>query len=853
MGCFASAENTMTIRTRLALVSLCTVAFAACSGDSSGPPPVASVAVSNPGSDIIVGQTASLTATPKDAKGNTLTNRTVAWTSSSQTTATVSSTGVVTGVAPGGATITATVEGKTGTAIVNVVLPPVATVTVTAVSTTLQAGQTTQATAITRDASNTVVTGRALAWSTSNLAVATVSGTGVVTGLSAGTATITATSEGKAGTVDIAVTAGNPADAPQITAVTPNVLVEGQAATITGTKFGATADANVVRIGGVAASVTAVSATSLQIIVPDLNCRPAQNVNLDVTVAGNTSTPRSQSFTPNVAPFTLAQGQQRLISAPATFCLQFPAANGSESYLIGVQSISETVTNVTPVTVTGQAPVGAAAASQTSIAAAPLFSGSLFTPRGDVRSERVARHRAVESALIDQERALFSSRFRSVKGAARTSRASLSQVPTVPTTVKVGDVINIRVPNRNSPSTCQNFIPVAVTVKTIGQKGIFVEDNANPTGGFSATDYQGLSDKFDSQIYATDAGYFGVPTDQDNNSRVVIVITKEVNKITNLLGEVFTADLVTQQDCPSSNEGEFFYGRAPDPTGAAGAAYTVTAALEDAPIIIAHEFTHVIQLGRRLNYEPATAFQSTWELEGQATFAEEVNGYAATGLAPGQNLGFEVAFNNPASQPITWFADPFVDLVVYYGFLSQTSRAIGAPEQCSWLATRSQGNTGPCLTGREPYGVPWSFLRWLSDQYGSQFPGGEKGLHQRLVDNEFTGYATITSLIGQPIDVLLAQWAASLYTDDRVPNIDPKLTFKSWNLFAIEQRLVATAKLAPYDRPFGAFTDQISVRAGSSAYFRVSGSGRPATGIRIRDGSDLPLPGNMRVWVVRIQ
>jgi hypothetical protein len=808
--------------------------------------------VSSPGADIIVGQTASLTATPKDAKGNTLTNRTVAWTSSSQAIATVGSTGVVTGVAPGSATITATVEGKTGTAAVTVVVPPVATVTVTAVSTTLQAGQTTQASAVTRDASNTVVTGRAVAWSTSNAAVATVSVTGVVTALTPGVATITATSEGKSGTVQITVIAGNPADAPQITSVTPSPLVEGQAATITGTKFGSTANANIVRIGGVFASVTAASATSLQIIVPDLNCAPAQNVSVDVTVAGNVSAPRSQAFTPGGAPFTLAQGRQVLLGVPANFCLQFPASNASETYLIGVQSVSEVVTNVTPVTVAAQAPTGAAEAAPMSIAPGPSFSASLFTPRSDVRSERMARHRTVEASLIDQDRALFASRFRNVKGAARPARASLSQVPTVPSTVKVGDVLNIRVPNRNQ-NTCQNFIPVAVTVKVVGAKGIFVEDNGNPTGGFATSDYQALSDRFDSQIYATDAGYFGVPTDQDKNGRVVIVITKEVNKIANLLGEVFTADLVTQQECPASNEGEFFYGRAPDPTGTAGAAYTVADALLDAPIIVAHEFTHVIQLGRRLNYEPATAFQSTWELEGQATFAEEVNGYTATGLAPGQNLGFEIAFNNPPAQPISWFIDPFVDLVVYYGFISQTSRAIGAPEQCSWLATRSQGNTGPCLTGREPYGVPWSFLRWLSDQYGGQFPGGEKGFHQQLVDNAFTGYATIQSVIGQPIDVLLAQWAATLYTDDRVPNIDPKLTLKSWNLFAIENRLVANAKLTPYDRPFGSFTDQIAVRAGSTAYFRVSGSGRSATGIRIRDNSDLPLPDNMRVWVVRIQ
>lgn len=845
----------MMTRSRLALVSLCTVALAACGGDSSGPPAVASVEVTSPTSDIIIGLTAQLSATARDAKGNALTGRTTSWSTSSQSVATVSNAGVVTGVATGTAIIRATVEGKIGTTTLNVIVPPVASVTVTAPSTTLQTGQTTQATAVTRDASNNVVTGRAITWSTSDQSIATVSVTGVVIGLTAGSVTITAASEGKSGSVPMSVVTGNPADAPQIATVTPSPLVEGQTATITGTKFGASVGANVVRVGGVTASVTAATTTSLQIVVPNLNCKPAQNVNVDVTVDGLISVPKSQPFTPSGTPFTLAQGQQRLIASSADFCLQFPATAATERYLIGVQSVSEVVTSVTSANVTAEVPAGSFVAARTALASAPVFSASLFSPVADARAERMAKHHAVEAGLIDQDRALFAGRFQSVRDAGRVQRASFTQVPTVPGTVKVGDVVNIRVPNRNSSSTCQNFVPIATTVKVIGTHGIFLEDNANPTGGFSATDYQALSDRFDSQIYATDAGYFGTPTDDDNNGRVVIVITKEVNKVANLLGEVFTADLVDQTQCPSSNEGEFFYGKAPDPNATAGAAYTITDALNDAPIIIGHEFTHVIQLGRRLNYPPATAFQSTWELEGQATFAEEVNGYTATGLAPGQNLGFDIAFNNPATQPISWFVDPFVDLVVYYGFVTQTQRAVGAPEQCSWLATRSQGNTGPCLTGREPYGVPWSFLRWLSDQYGSQFPGGEKALHQQLVDNAFTGYATIASVIGVPIDVLLAQWAATLYVDDRdgVVNLDPKLTLKSWNLFSIEKRLVQTAKLTPRDRPFGAFTDQISVRGGSSAYFLVSGSGRSATGIRVRDASDLPLPDNMRVWIVRIQ
>jgi len=149
--------------------------------------------------------------------------------------------------------------------------------------------------------------------------------------------------------------------------------------------------------------------------------------------------------------------------------------------------------------------------------------------------------------------------------------------------------------------------------------------------------------------------------------------------------------------------------------------------------------------------------------------------------------------------------------------------------------------------------VPWSFLRYLSDQYGSRFPNGEKGLHRALIDNDFSGFATITSVIGEPIDVLLARWAATLYTDDRVPGIDPKLTLASWNLVAIENRLVATARLAPRDRQFGAFTDNVAVRGGSTAYFTVAGAGRGPTAIRVRDASDGPLPNLMRMWVVRMQ
>ena len=814
-------------------------------GESSGPPSVASVDILGSTGDLQVGGTVQLSGVAKDSKGNTLSNRTITWSSSSTSIATVTSSGLVTGIGAGTASITASSDGKNSARNVTVISSPVAAITVTAGTTVLQIGATTQATAVLRDGAGNVITGRTVTWSSNSTGIATVSTTGTVTGVGQGKASISATAEGQVGTVEISV------DPPTIATITPSPLVEGQPATITGTKFGPTAVANIVRIAGAVAQVTSATSTTLQVIVPNI-CKPEGNIAVEVTANGSTSATKAQSFKPSKT-FTLAQGQQQLIASPNDFCLQFPASNANESYLVGLQSVSENVTSITSANVISEVPTGAVAARRVEIATAPMFSAPLVDPVAAARTHRFAAHRAATAAFVAEDRALVASKFASTraKRSSRAQRFAASRVPSVPGTVKVGDVVNMKVPTR--PNTCQLSTPIAATVKVIGQHGIFVEDNANPTGGFTAADYQTLSDRFDNEIYATDVGYFGEPTDFDENGRVVIVITKEVNKVTpTILGQVIFADLLEVSDCPASNEGEYFYGRAPDPTGTVGSAYSIATALVDAPVIIAHEFTHVIQVGRRITYEPATVIQSTWELEGQATFAEEVNGFAVTGRSPGNNYGFAVAFNNPETTPIDWFIDAWLDLVFYYGVQTTTTRVPNAPEQCSWLS-QPPGNPGPCVGGRDAYGVPHTLLRFVSDQFGPAFAGGEKGLQKRLIDNAFGGYATLSDVTGQPIDVVLGRWAAALYADDRVPGIDPKISFSSWNFTDVERGLIQVAHLQPRERAFSAFSDQVSVRAGSSAYFLISGTSRPATSVRMRDISDNTLPGIMRMWVVRLR
>src|SRR5207249_11453549 len=131
----------------------------------------------------------------------------VTWGSSAPGVASVDGSGMVRGVAVGAATITATSEGKSGTASVTVASVPVAAVAVTPPAVTIPQGQTVQLTATPQDASGNALGGRVITWASGNTAVATVSGSGLVTAVAPGAATITATSEGQSGTATVTVAA----------------------------------------------------------------------------------------------------------------------------------------------------------------------------------------------------------------------------------------------------------------------------------------------------------------------------------------------------------------------------------------------------------------------------------------------------------------------------------------------------------------------------------------------------------------------------------------------------------------------------------------------------------------------
>jgi hypothetical protein len=159
--------------------------------------PVADIVVNPAAPTVALNAQLPLQALVRNAAGELVPDASVIWTVENADIASVSPAGVITGLALGTTQVAASARGKSGIATVTVTRTPVASVVVRPSSATAAIGSKTQLTATTYDAGLEVLTGRGITWTTSNAAIATVDANGLVTAKAGGTATITATSEGK--------------------------------------------------------------------------------------------------------------------------------------------------------------------------------------------------------------------------------------------------------------------------------------------------------------------------------------------------------------------------------------------------------------------------------------------------------------------------------------------------------------------------------------------------------------------------------------------------------------------------------------------------------------------------------
>jgi uncharacterized protein YjdB len=179
---------------------------------NSAVPKATVVTVSPQNPTIIAGGQQPFSFTARDALGNIIPNVGVAWNSSNPAIATVDSNGLAIGVAAGQAriTVTAPSTGASASTLLTVSSPALDHLGIAPSSSTLHVGQTAQFGVFGISSTGNPFSLGAVTWSSSPAGIVSVSQTGLVTALQAGSAFINADSGGKSVAATIAVIAATP-------------------------------------------------------------------------------------------------------------------------------------------------------------------------------------------------------------------------------------------------------------------------------------------------------------------------------------------------------------------------------------------------------------------------------------------------------------------------------------------------------------------------------------------------------------------------------------------------------------------------------------------------------------------
>lgn len=482
--------------------------------------------------------------------------------------------------------------------------------------------------------------------------------------------------------------------------------------------------------------------------------------------------------------------------------------------------------------------------------AVEILGGNVQAPSGSLASAaRAAGPPGVAMAEIP-DREEFHERLREWEvrelsasiGSARSasSRRPLRAALEVP---RVGALLPLNVPT--GPNLCATPNLRVGRVVAVTEHAIVVADTANPPSDFTDQEFAGVAATFDTLVYPVDVRNFGEPTDIDDNSRVILFYTREVNELTpadsrGLVGGFFfSGDLFPPSACAASNFAEIFYLLAPDPQGVINNNVRTADLIRRSTLgTVGHELQHLINSSRRIYINMADAFEEVWLNEGLSHIAEELLFYEASGLEPRQNIDLETLRGaRERVQAVNTFQ--VSNLARYASYLENpdTTSLLGVDE----LPTR---------------GASWAFLRYAADQE----TGPDQPFWFDLVNSTEAGVDNLRNVLGgqDPIDVMQA-WTTSVFTDDfpglalSGPLQPTLLEQPSWNFRSIlpvldegnqfplaVRALTSGAERAFTLRPGGAVFIRFGIAAGQQAVLTTT------------SGGAVP-PERLRISVVRLR
>lgn len=537
------------------------------------------------------------------------------------------------------------------------------------------------------------------------------------------------------------------------------------------------------------------------------------------------------------APVTLAVGQALSVSMTDGACIT--AAGSGDEYIVVPWYGTADGASTMSLDVTGSglsaAPLSASRASFATVSPYHVSDRSVRTPaalRRDVAFERGIRE------LSGRELMPLARRGRG-EFARRSSAGPLATV--IPAYLGVGDLVQL---NANGATACSSPLMRAGRVVAISARAIVVADTANPTGGFTSADYQRIATGYDTLVALVEDASFGTPTDIDANGKVVMFFTRAVNELTSAGASSYVAGFFHPRDllpksvfgdpyCTGSNEREMFYMLVPDPNGAVnGNALTVGFVDSLTMTTLAHENQHLVNFGRRVYVNDALTDEEVWLNEGLSHVAEELVFYRAAGLSPRANLGGERFGTQPFDGLFSMYMAPnFARLGVF----------LEAPQSFSPYSSFNDLGTR---------GAIWSFLRYAADRRGSS----DGDVWMRLVNSPVGGFGNLFDVFGADLAEMINAWCVSVYTDDDTPEVDAAYTQPSWNFRSAFPALPTGARPYPLGGAIHALADgetqTVSLRGGSSAFFRFAIPAGKEAVLRLTSGGWMP-PAAVQATIMR--
>ncbi len=850
-----AAVATVTVTGTLTAVSPGVVTVSAASEGRIGsatitvlPVPVASVIISPTTVSLVIGNTQQFSGTPRDAGGNVLSGRVVTWSVTQPQIATVNAAGFLTAVATGTVNVTATSEGQSATAVVTVTQVPVAALTVSPTTATMIIGTSRSLSAVARDASGSAVS-RTVTWTSSAPTVATVDAQGVATAVATGTAAISARVDEQVASSAITVITGLP---PVVTGIAPATFVPGATAVITGTGFAASAAANTVTVGGVAAPVLTATETQLTVSVPCVENSSAIVRVASHGIAGNVLT-RPVVVTQR----TLAVGEALVVTNnAASLCNELVTSGASARYVVAVFSASTSQNTVVDFELSGNTPL----ATETAPRVSTMQSRWPATPTAQTEeSLRDATH----FAFLERDRQQY-----------EQLRAQAARTPTR-ATVRAADLPGID----DMRSLYFTFTGgCADTTRVMRGKAIYVgsrsiiwEDSGNTlqsaTNSTLAGYYQRIGQIFDRDQYESVRTNFGDPLLRDGitdgDGRVHMVFSQRLNG-SGAAAYVTSCDQFPTTTSRGSNFGQFFYGNVPT---------TATLNLNSTASpdgwfyfmarTVVHEVKHISSHSARVANN-AAQFEQSWLEEGTARHAEEMWVREFLHKVPWKgNTGFGTAANNGVfcdfspTDATCNAADPLRR--PSYGMRRQFNE-IREKLLEPWNWSPYGDATGQ--SSSTFYQTSWSLVRYTIDRYAAS----DAAFFRALLNANTTGTTNLAAVAGVPLDQLIGGWGLALFADDYPGLASPSadMQFPTWNLRSIYGGLNGLAAwntrwntpfpIQPAQLGFGAFASRVTgLRGGAHAYFEISGSALRAQLVGLRSTAGTTPSTNLRVAIARLQ